>query len=181
MESPSSVGGGGRNRILTQRQHQKHQQQHHQNSLLSTPIINNNNNNTVEESTYTSNRFNNCSPSAFPHFPPPPDYPPPENKHSSTCSGSGGRKVHRYPDDTDTIELCLEDETANNTGSRSFNNCVGRRVGGEGGGQHNIDAQVIYFSFFSLFFSIEKMFNQLKSIFLSGFFLLFFEKISVFV
>lgn len=149
MESPSSVGGGGRNRILSQRQHQKHQQQHNQNSLSTTPIINNNNNNnnTTEESTYTSNRFNNCSPSPFPHFPPPPDYPPPENKHNSTCIGSGGRKVQRYPDDTDTIELCLEDEPANNTGSRSFNNSVGRRVGGEGGGQNNIDAQVIYFSF----------------------------------
>lgn len=166
MESPSSVGGGGRNRILSQRQHQKHQQQHNQNSISTTPIINNNNNNnnTVEETTYTSNRFNNCSPSPFPHFPPPPDYPPPENKHNSTCAGSG-RKVQRYPDDTDTIELCLEDEPANNTGSRSFNNSVGRRVGGEGGGQHNIDAQVIYFSFLIFFcFSRKKMFNQLKSI-----------------
>lgn len=71
----------------------------------------------------------------FPHFPPPPDYPPPQHqlqqlKYSNTDNNTiGGKKLHRYPDDVDSIELCLEPEP-----KPSYHTMGGHHRGAEKGG-----------------------------------------------
>lgn len=76
----------------------------------------------------------------FPHFPPPPDYPPPQHqqqqlKYSSTDNNTiggsaiGGKKMQRYPDDVDSIELCLEPEP-----KPSYHTMGGHHRGAERGG-----------------------------------------------
>lgn len=104
-------------------------------------------NNDDDENTgiYTTRRHNNCTSSTlpFPHFPPPPHYPPPPSsspssndieyqeqqqqqkkrngRNSAVDSDSvGGGKMHRYPDDLDSIELCIEAEQQSLSTTKSY-------------------------------------------------------------
>lgn len=54
-------------------------------------------------------RLNSCSGSPlFPHFPPPPEYPPPPGEKQMYNTTKQIRSSHRYPDDPDIIEICIE-------------------------------------------------------------------------
>lgn len=44
----------------------------------------------------------------FPHFPPPPEYPPPGDKMYNNKQQLRSNSSHRYPDDLDVIEICIE-------------------------------------------------------------------------
>ncbi|XP_063706981.1 lateral signaling target protein 2 homolog [Culicoides brevitarsis] len=53
-------------------------------------------------------RMNNSPGSPlFPHFPPPPEYPPPHGEKISYTK-QRSNSSHRYPDDLDVIEICIE-------------------------------------------------------------------------
>lgn len=101
-----------------------------------------NNDNDENVSMYTTRRHNNGTSSTlpFPHFPPPPHYPPPppsatsslndidyqEHQHqtrngrNSAVDSVGGGKMHRYPDDLDSIELCIEAEQHSLSTTKSY-------------------------------------------------------------
>ncbi|XP_059612881.1 uncharacterized protein LOC132259326 isoform X1 [Phlebotomus argentipes] len=115
MESnTTTVGGGRRGKFQHPQLHQApttmhhhehhHQKQHHRYPKDDIAIK------------YPGGRYSNlCSPThpPFPLFPPPPDCPPPpHNGTSPTGAAKAPRKNHCYPDDPDSIELCLEEPPA---------------------------------------------------------------------
>lgn len=95
MESTSI----GTRRGLSQSALQQHQKQHQQQQT--TQFYHQDN---------SSSRINTSPGSPlFPHFPPPPEYPPPGDKMYNSSKQQQLRNAsHRYPDDPDIIEICIE-------------------------------------------------------------------------
>lgn len=95
MESTSI----GTRRGLSQSALQQHQKQHQQQQ-------------TTQFYHQDTSRCNTSPGSPlFPHFPPPPEYPPPGDKMYNASKQQQLRNStssHRYPDDPDIIEICIE-------------------------------------------------------------------------